>query len=437
MTCSRISNSSDSLISANCRLSVQFGLNSRNSPCSQYSMHKLKFVSHIFVLLVLSLSYHDNVAAGSFTLQQALFDGVNGVDGLDNPRQVKLSPDGRYVWVTSSDDNSLLILELEGLLTPLQIFKDEKAADSVAELKLEGANGLALFNNGKSAVVASFYDGALSSFKKGKNSKFTSSGIITDNLSHERVFRSNEPLSNEDELGILGAWGIHVSPDEKQLFVASYKSDAIAIFDIDEDSRLAFNSKISSHDLSPNALGKPVNLVYSELNNELVVAGYESNMITVFSRDEHGKLTLKQTINNSDNAVKHLVNPQYMVLSSDNKFVYIACSGSNAILVFERTEEKYVFTQSVTQSETGGSGLAGVASMALSSDGSQLYAAGEFDKGMLRFDIGADGRLNYKEKIQIEGNEIEGVTSIATSEDGKFILLSLGKKDALYLLKQN
>ncbi len=398
-------------------------------------MHLKNIAKNLLVFLTLNASSIVSANAGSFIFQQALFDDVNNIDGLDNPRQVKLSPNGKHVWVTSADDNSVLILELDEGLTPVQLFKNEEEVDTGVALKLEGANGLALTPSG--AFIASFYDSALSTFKIVNDLKYAHSGTETDNLSYQRVFQSDEPPSEMDKLGILGAWGLEVSESEKQLFVASYKSDALSIFDIDEDSQLSFVSKVTSQDLSQSELGRPVSLAYSEANNELVVAGYEGNILTVFSKGEHGKLSVKQTIYNDENAVEHLVNPQYVILSSDSRFMYVACSGSNTILVFERTDEKYTFLQSVTHSETHGSGLAGVASLAISTDGLTLYAAGEFDKGVLRFDISDNGSLILKETIQSDDNEIEGVTSIALSEDGQHMLLSLGKKDALYLLKHS
>jgi DNA-binding beta-propeller fold protein YncE len=266
------------------------------------------------------------------------------------------------------------------------------------------------------------------------HSRFRQSQKITDNLGYERVFKSDKSLGEIDRLGILGAWGISVSPEEKRLFVASYKSDAISIFDINENFQLTFNSKISSDDLRPIKLGKPVNLVYSPINKDLVVAGYEGNVLTIFSSNQQGEFTHRQTIDNGEHVQKLLLNPQYLALSPDNRFIYVACSGSSAILVFERTDDGYRFIQSITHANAIGSGLSGVASIAISSDGSGLYAAGEFDKGVLRFNISDDGHLEYREKIQTETNEIEGVTSITLSKNGEQMLLTLGKKDALYLL---
>jgi len=41
----------------------------------------------------------------------------------------------------------------------------------------------------------------------------------------------------------------------------------------------------------------------------------------------------------------------------------------------------YSFLQAITNSDIGGSGLTGAGSLALSLDGSQLYAPGEADSG--------------------------------------------------------
>jgi len=41
-----------------------------------------------------------------------MHDNEAGVDGLDNPRSAKISPDGTQVFVASGDKNSLAIFDI-------------------------------------------------------------------------------------------------------------------------------------------------------------------------------------------------------------------------------------------------------------------------------------------------------------------------------------
>lgn len=403
-------------------------------------------------------------------VHQILTDGINGIDGLDNPRQVKVSPDGKYIYVTSGDDNSLLILTFaephrsqppsekptDKTLLPIKVFKNSDNP----QFKLEGASGLMVFDQGKNVAVASFYDSALSLFSQDQFGDFGFRKAWSDNLSYERVFKSKEPLTSDDTLGLLGAWDVAITPDNQQLFVASYQSNGISVFDIvaisDENSGteaqslLRFNRKMTSAIAnSPiketsnlkddnfidgkftESLGKPVTLVFSASNNRLIVAGYEGNVLTVFSRDNQGKLTLQQTIKNGEKGIEHLLNPQKLVLSPDGKYLYVACAGSHAILVFEFKDNQYAYRQAMTHAD----GLTGVGSLALSPDGETLYAAGEADSGLLIFDVAGDGGLTFERTFQTSDNKIAGVSSIAASQDGHYLFLTLSKVDALYVLK--
>ena len=45
--------------------------------------------------------YERNASTGALTYGGMLKDGVNGVDGLDGPRRVTLSPDGNHAYVAA------------------------------------------------------------------------------------------------------------------------------------------------------------------------------------------------------------------------------------------------------------------------------------------------------------------------------------------------
>ncbi len=56
-----------------------------------------------------------NQATGRLTWRQTLRDGIAGVDGLDDAREVKLSPDGAYVYVAARLDNTVALFRVNGM----------------------------------------------------------------------------------------------------------------------------------------------------------------------------------------------------------------------------------------------------------------------------------------------------------------------------------
>jgi DNA-binding beta-propeller fold protein YncE len=65
-------------------------------------------------------SFSRDTLTGALTFLEAHFDGVGGVDGLDNPSALALSPDGTSLYVASSDERALAVFARDpgtGLLT--------------------------------------------------------------------------------------------------------------------------------------------------------------------------------------------------------------------------------------------------------------------------------------------------------------------------------
>jgi DNA-binding beta-propeller fold protein YncE len=370
----------------------------------------------------------------SLQLIQILRDDVNGVDGLGNPRSVKVLSDNSKVFVSSGDDNALAIFNLDNdfNLTFSQIFKNS----SVNISGLEGASGVTYLDGGNQVVVTGFYDGALTLFSGGSND-YHYSETISDGLSYERVFDSNVPLEKLDRLGLLGAWDVIKTNNERQLLVASYMSNTISILDITSDAKVIFNRVIKDVNSFANDLGKPISLALSPLNDELYVLGFDKNQLTIFDRNMEGELSVKQVVKNDVSGVHQFVNPQKIVVSPSGKFLYVACSGSNALVVFEKVDtNQYTFLQAINNSDVGGSGLEGASSLAISSDGSKIYAAGESGAGLYLFSTGISGRLRFESEILSVGdNELKGISSITVTGDNKHLLVATGKSNSLFVFK--
>jgi DNA-binding beta-propeller fold protein YncE len=365
-------------------------------------------------------------------LTQILKDDDKGVDGLGNPRRVQVILDNSKVFVSSGDDNALAIFNVDHNfnLTFSQIFRN--SSDNINGL--EGASGIAYLDQGEQVVVTGFYDGALTRFSKNKN-RYRFNETISDVHHYERVFNSDMSLGKLDRLGLLGAWDVIKTHNEKQLLVAGYMSNAVAIFDITSDGRILFNRAIKDASPLEKSLGKPVSLALSLLNDELYVLGFDSHQLTIFDRKDRGDLLVKQVIKNGVAGVEQFVNPQKIVVSPAGNFLYVACSGSNAIVVFQKKETgHYAFLQAVNNADIGGSGLEGASSLAMSSDGSKIYAAGEAGHGFYLFSAGVDGRLIYNSKLlTVRDNEIKRISSLTLTDDNQHLLVATGKGNALFV----
>jgi len=393
-----------------------------------------KLISFFIFIMLVNFNVANASTIEDLQLIQILKDDVNDVDGLGNPRNVKVLLDNSKVFVSSGDDNAFAVFNLDKdfKLTFSQVFKNASSDIN----GLEGASGVTYFDRGNQIVVTGFYDGALTQFSQNNNS-YRLSQFISDGLGYDRVFDSDLPVGELDSLGLLGAWDVVKTTNEKQLFVASYMSNAISILDILADKKVTFNRVIKDAKPLKNDLGKPITVALSPLNDELYVLGFDGHQLTIFDRSNKGDLLAKQVLKNGADGVEQFVNPQKIVVSPNGKFLYVACAGSNSLVVFYKLDTgQYAFLQAINNSDVGGSGLEGASSLAISSDGSKVYAAGESGVGLYLFSTGVDGRLKYKNKLlSVHDNELKRISSITLTDDNKHLLVATGKGNSLFVFK--
>jgi 6-phosphogluconolactonase (cycloisomerase 2 family) len=213
-------------------------------------------------------------------------------------------------------------------------------------------------------------------------------------------------------------------------------SNSVSIFDISADANLKLNQSISSAMPFSQDLGQPVSLALSPSNDELYVVGFEKHQLTIFDRDGLGRLKTKQVIFSGEDNTLEFLNPQKILVSPDGNLLFVACSGSHSIVVFQKQKEgEFKISQSISDIDVGDSALTGVSSLALSPDGSQLYAAGEKGEGLVIFKVDSDGHLNLENRLSEDGstqkNKLTGISSIAISNDGQYLMLTMAKNNSL------
>jgi 6-phosphogluconolactonase (cycloisomerase 2 family) len=366
-------------------------------------------------------------------IKQVLEDNKLGVDGLGGARAVQLTPDGNLLLVTSADDNSLAIfnVDAEFEITFNRIFTKNTNIDG-----LNGAASLVLSPDGRRAYVVSFYDSALVIFEQNEQGSYQFVQVIRDGLPYEEVFSEEYSVNEKDKLGLLGAYDIAISNDNSQLYVASVASNAVSIFDIDKEGSVSFNHAIRDSDNTAYGLGGAVNVVMTPNNSQVIVAGYNENALTIFNRNEKGALKHSQTLINGKNEVKNMIAPQGLAMSPDGRYLYVVCGGSNAIIVLAiNSQGRYTYIQSISNSDDNVSGLGGAGNVTTSLDGKRVFVASESDNAVVTLEKLNDGKLKIISVVKSEGiqkvGELNGAASVYVSPEGKHLLVTTGKGDTL------
>lgn len=234
--------------------------------------------------------------------------------------------------------------------------------------------------------------------------------------------------------GLRGASALAVSPDGLNVYAVGELDDAVSVFSRDPSTGLLTYLEMEKDNVAGvDGLNAVDTIHVVGGGNHVYTGSVGDDAIAIFSRDvgDGGRLSFSHDVRNGDilgcssNAVvQGLVNVRSVTSDLGGLFVYAAAYASDSIVVFQRDawfgDLCYVET---TKNGVGGvTGLNGVSALAVSPDGSHLYAAGYLDDSVAVFSIDSlTGALTFvtSYKSGVGGvTGLNGARSITVSWDG-------------------
>ncbi|MCY9849121.1 beta-propeller fold lactonase family protein [Pectobacterium jejuense] len=362
---------------------------------------------------------------------------------------ISVSQDGKTLLVTGSEGNNnsgktylrVYARDAEtGELTLLQSFTQGEQDDpSTPVIEVNGLNTittLAQSKDGSSVYVAG---GSGSAYSLVQFSRDTTTG----QLSYVGIVATQ---------GVDGVSGLDatvseivLSDDGASLYTingvtpvdGSTGKNAVTFFSRDTTSgALTFVGSLVGSDTIP--VRSPSGIVLSSDGTSAYLSNLGNHSITVLSRDvETGSLSYVTTINKTTIAAdansadipkddRYLNGLQDIVISPDNRFVYVSSNSQGTVSIFSRDMDTgaltYAGTMDLYNSESHVPAALRVTSLreiAISQDGSALYVAAFGGKSLLVFARDANsGALTYSNNVEVSVNT---VNHIAVSADGKNI----------------
>ncbi len=217
--------------------------------------------------------------------------------------------------------------------------------------------------------------------------------------------------------GLTGADCLIISPDGQYVYVGSATDDAIAIFSRDTGTgKLTFLSDLVNNADGVTGLDSVKWITLSGDGQDLYAVGSNGNSLAAFSRDgATGVLTFIQSLTDGTDNVDGLSTPWSIQVSPDGKDVYTAARGDNGIGIFSRDAATGLLTfVSLVQDGAGGVQNLATPSMAVvSADGRHLYAASYGDNAVVVFNRNADtGALTYSQSYVSGSNGINSLDGV-------------------------
>ncbi len=252
-----------------------------------------------------------------------------------------------------------------------------------------------------------------------------------------------------DVRGLGGAYCATVSPDGEFLYVAGRNDHSIALFQRNTATgELTWMMRVRNLRNGVVGLEYPSDLAIDPAGEYLYAACYGDNALLVFKRDAaSGELTFveRKKKGQDDNGItiNGMKGPRGVVVSADGRGVLVSGYSDNSIAVFNRVDatEELHFVGYFKDGLDGVNGLRQAIGLDVSLDGRHVYVAGTGDNAVALFERSlSDGVLTYSTMYKDGVGGVNGLSKaidVAVSPDGKHVYVAGNADDAVALFDRN
>jgi len=215
---------------------------------------------------------------------------------------------------------------------------------------------------------------------------------------------------------------IVMSPNGKYLYAAASADDAISAFSIDSNTgELTLIASIAESFVGEFGIKNVYGLAISSDNKHLYAAGSGTDSVAAFVIDDlTGTLSFieaeTQGVNDPNDSgltISFMDRPIKLSVSPDGNNVYVAAEFSSSVITFDRDNStgEINYKQSLKSGIDGISEIGGAAAVLISADGSHVYTVGKADDSIVTFNRIADGTLSFNSALTKSNPDFIGLDS--------------------------
>jgi DNA-binding beta-propeller fold protein YncE len=212
---------------------------------------------------------------------------------LKNPRDLSVSPDGTSVYVGVPDGITVLDRAPGGQLTYGGCVSNDGSGGLCADAPgtpLRGPNRVEVSPGGSSVYVAAFNSDAITVFNRAAGGQITYAGCVSDD-------GSGGLCADAPGTPLATANSVTVSPEGNSVYVTSLAGNSLAVFDRAQGGQITYAGCVSNDgsgglcaDASDTALSRPTSVAVSP-DGDSVYASAFNGAVTALDRAPGGQVT--------------------------------------------------------------------------------------------------------------------------------------------------
>jgi 6-phosphogluconolactonase (cycloisomerase 2 family) len=310
------------------------------------------------------LVFERSAGSGTLSFVEVQENFVGPVQGLNGAHHVVVSPEGKHVYVSGADVSKIAVFERNASTGALTWIEAKTGSG------IWGIRGMAMSPDGEHLYATGSGDDAVAVFSRdGATGELTWVEMIKDGVDCPAC--------------LDGARFVAVSPDGAHVYVVGELEDAVAVFSRDGSTgELTFVEIVRTG----AGLKDPTSVAVSPDGNHVYTTGEADHSVGAYSRDAGtGELTFIEgyVAANSGGTVPGLYKPYHVGVSPDGAFVFATGYNGHSVVLFERLAAgKLNYLNSVTDGVGVADGLYGAFSTTIDPEGKHLYAAGSWDSAL-------------------------------------------------------
>jgi 6-phosphogluconolactonase (cycloisomerase 2 family) len=271
-------------------------------------------------------AFERNHRTGKLSFIEALFDGVDGVDGIGEACcDMALSPDGRFVYVPGGGVPAIATFKRNRGTGRLEFVNARFDGVDGVEGIGEGAYGVEISPDGENVYVTGDTDNAVATFDR--------------NPTTGKLHFVNAKVDGVGGVeGLVGpCCGLGISRDGRSLYVPTDGDDSVAVF-----KRSRRTGKLHFLQAKFDGAGgvefkvDPLDAIVSRDGRNVYVAAFDSNAVVIFRRRDSGRLRFIGAKRDGVGGVDGIEGGWQLDLSGDDKSLYVAGFNDDALAVFRR-----------------------------------------------------------------------------------------------------